>query len=336
MNMSNKSVDPSAWKGSELTDPAEWTHVLSEDEATELTTATDRCLREGRAPGEISRRDFVLPALGATIERWASEIDHGRGFLLVRGLPREFSDAQIRTAFWGIGLHLGDPISQNSYGDMLGEVYDQGVKMGDGRVRGYRTNERLMFHTDRADIVGLLCLRPARMGGLSSITSSTRVYRELQAHHPDALEPLHRGYVHASMEEGGVLTSRRVPVYSIYQGVLSCRIQRNTIENTRKLGYASYDARETEALQRFDDLVNRADFRLDMMLERGDMQFINNYTTLHARTEFEDFDEPELRRHMVRLWLNSHGARRPVDPVVFEGYGGIERTLESAARPASL
>jgi len=329
MSMANKPVDPSEWKGSELSDPAAWTYVLSEDEAAELTKATDRCLREGRGVSEISPHDFVLPTLGATIRRWAGEIDHGRGFLLARGLPREFSDAQIRTAFWGIGLYLGDPISQNSYGDMLGEVYDQGVKMGDGRVRGYRTSQRLMFHTDRADIVGLLCLRPARNGGLSSITSSTRVYRELEAHYPQLLEPLHRGYIHASMEEGGAVTQRRVPVYSIYQGVLSCRIQRNTIESTRKLGYASYEALETEALQRFDDLVNRAEFRIDMMLERGDMQFINNYTTLHARTEFEDFDDPALRRHMVRLWLNSHGVRRPVDPMVFEGYGGIESTLAS-------
>jgi hypothetical protein len=79
-----------------------------------------------------------------------------------------------------------------------------------------------------------------------------------------------------------------------------------------------------------DELVDREDLRLDMMLERGDMQFINNYTTLHARTEFEDFAEPERRRLMVRLWLRSFGLRRPRRAEHFRDYDGVEKTLERA------
>jgi len=234
----------------------------------------------------------------------------------------------VRAMFWGIGLHLGVPVSQNSYGEMLGDVYDEGVKMGTGRVRGYRTNQRLMFHTDRCDIVGLLCVRPSRSGGLSSIVSSTRVYNELVQHHPESIEPLMNGYIHVNVEEGGDLSTYRVPVYSVHENVVSCRILRNTIENARKMGYAKYDERETAALEHMDELVNRDDLRLDMMLERGDMQFINNYTTLHARTAFEDFPEPERRRHMVRLWLRSFGMRRPRRAELFEDYDGVEKTLD--------
>jgi len=136
------------------------------------------------------------------------------------------------------------------------------------------------------------------------------------------------GYVHVTVEEGGDRSTHRVPVYSVRESVVSCRILRNTIESARKLGYAKYDDLEVSALEYMDELVNREDLRLDMVLERGDMQFINNYTTLHARTAFEDFPEPERRRHMVRLWLRSFGLRRPRREELFMDYDGVEKTLD--------
>ena len=174
----------------------------------------------------------------------------------------------------------------------------------------------------------LLCQRTAKAGGLSSLVSSTRIWNEIARTHPEYLRPLEHGYIHATMEEGGAFTTYRVPVYSVKDGTVSCRILRNTIENARKMGYAKYDELETAALEYMDALTNDEDMRIDMMLERGDMQFINNYTTLHARTAFEDHAEPENKRHMVRLWLKAFGRRRVVDPEVFKDYDGVEKTLE--------
>jgi hypothetical protein len=213
---------------------------------------------------------------------------------------------------------------------MLGNVYDEGVKLG-ARVRGYRTNQLLRFHSDRCDMVGLLCVRQARAGGLSSLVSSTRVWNEIVQHHPEYTRPLMDGYFYVSVEEGGDVVPRRVPVYSIANGMVSCRILRNTIETARKMGHANYDELEEAALAHMDELVNRDDLRLDMMLEPGDMQFINNYTTLHARTEFEDHPEPGRKRWMVRLWLRSLGSRRPRDLALFKDYDGVAKTLERKA-----
>jgi hypothetical protein len=238
--------------------------------------------------------------------------------------------------FWGIGTHLGMPLSQNSYGEMLGDVYDEGVKMGSGRVRGYRTNQQLLFHTDRCDIIGLLCMQQAQSGGLSSIVSSTAIYNEIARNHPEYLAPLYNGYLHANMEEGGAFTTYRVPVYDVVDGVVNCRILRNTIENARKMGYAKYSQLETDALAYMDTLANREDMRLDMMLARGDMQFINNYTTLHARTEFVDFPQPEKRRHMARLWLKTFDTPRRVSTEKFTDYHGVEKTLEREAGIAAV
>ena len=326
--------DASAWSGADFTRDDSWIHTLSVDQVEALASSARNCLKRGLQITEIARADFPLPTLAPEICAWADEINHGRGFLLVRGLPQQrFDDDEVRAMFWGIGLYLGNPVSQNSYGDMLGDVYDQGVKMGAGRVRGYRTNQRLMFHTDRCDLVGLLCVRPARTGGLSSIVSSTRIYNEILQHHPEYLPPLTNGYIHVNVEEGGDLSTYRVPVYSVHEDVVSCRILRNTIESARKMGHATYEKLENDALAYMDELVNREDLRLDMMLERGDMQFINNYTTLHARTAFEDFPEPERRRHMVRLWLRSSGHRRPRRAEHFKDYDGVEKTL--ARHPAA-
>jgi hypothetical protein len=320
--------DKSAWMGREFRNDNSWIATLTASQVAELSEAAGKCIARGLAVTAVKRDDFKLKSMAPLIEGWAEEINNGRGFVLVKGLPAaELGDAQVRTIFWGIGLYMGSPISQNSYGEMLGEVYDEGVKMGTGRVRGYRTNQRLMFHTDRTDIVGLMCQRTAKSGGLSSIVSSTRIYNEIAANHPDYLAPLENGYIHANMEEGGAFTTYRMPVYSVKDATVSCRILRNTIENARKMGHAKYSELETAALEYMDSLTNDEDMRLDMELEQGDLQFINNYTTLHARTAFEDFPEPEKKRHMVRLWLKAFGKRRVVDKEIFKDYDGVEKTL---------
>ncbi|HTD90377.1 MAG TPA: TauD/TfdA family dioxygenase [Burkholderiales bacterium] len=320
--------EANAWKSSDFAKDSRWSVTLGTSQIAELESAANACIARGLREIDITPRDFVLPTFAREIEAWANEINRGRGFLLVRGLRQDYSNAQIRAMFWGIGLYLGSPISQNSYGDMLGEVFDEGVKMGSGKVRGYRTNQQLMFHTDRCDIVGLLCQRPSKTGGLSSIVSSTRIYNEIAQTHPEYLGPLFNGYICINVEEGGDLSTYRMPVFSECNGVISARILRNTVETARRMGHAQYNELETAALDCLDTLANREDMRLDMMLKRGDMQFINNYTTLHARTEFEDFADPLLKRHMVRLWLVAHGQRRMVDQHIFRDYSGVAKTLQ--------
>jgi hypothetical protein len=324
-------TEANAWKGGDFAGDQRWSIALNARQLAELTSAANACVARGLREIDITPQDFPLPTFAKEIEAWAHEIHRGRGFLLVRGLCESganYSDAQIRAMFWGIGLYLGSPISQNSYGDMLGEVFDEGVKMGSGKVRGYRTNQHLMFHTDRCDIVGLLCQRQSKSGGLSSIVSSTRIYNEIAQTHPEYLGPLFNGYICINVEEGGDLSTYRMPVFSETRGVVSARILRNTVETARRMGHAKYNELETAALACLDTLANRDDMRLDMMLKRGDMQFINNYTTLHARTEFEDFPDPALKRHMVRLWLVAHGERRTVDAEIFRDFSGVTKTLE--------
>ncbi len=317
----------SAWRGSELQDRDNWIIHLTHQDIEELDAALQTASATGKAATALTREDFPLKHLPLTVAGWVKEVNQGRGFVLVRGLPvQRYSDAEVRTIFWGLGLHLGSALSQNSYGELLGDVYDAGAKMGTGKVRGYQTNSFLKFHTDRCDIVGLLCLQKAMQGGISSITSSLAIHNEILAAHPEYLQPLYDGLLYANLEEGGDYSTWRVPVYSFTDGVLSCRLSRNTIESARTMGLAKYTDLEVAALEYLDTLAARQDLRLDMNLQRGDMQFINNYTTLHSRTEYQDHPDKAMRRHMVRLWIKTM-PRRSVATHYDKEYNGVPRTL---------
>ena len=54
----------------------------------------------------------------------------------------------------------------------------------------------------------------------------------------------------------------------------------------------------------------------------GDVQFVHNHTVLHARAAFEDHDEPERRRHLLRLWLSARQGR-PLPGFLAERWGTI-------------
>jgi hypothetical protein len=307
----------SAWRGADLAGTEGWSHRLAAAEVEELAAALRGVRSRGLATTAITRADFPLPVLATRLRVLVEQARTGLGLFLLTGLPPDRFDEDDREAvFWGIGTHLGRPVSQNSHGELLGRVMDQGRTYGSANTRGYQTRARLDFHTDRCDLVGLLCQRRAKEGGLSSVVSTTAVHNEILRTRPDLLPILFRGFHYSEREaadsaEG--VSARPIPVFSRQGDVLSCRFIRNPIETGAKRRGMPLTGPEAEALELMSALCAREDMRLDMMLEPGDMQFCNNYTTAHARTEFEDWPEPERRRLMLRLWL-SFDERRPLAP----------------------
>jgi hypothetical protein len=325
-------TDASAWTGEEMRRRSDWTVSLAEDEVEELREALAAVKARGLGIGRFGRAEFPLPRLAPRLAGWLSEVRDGRRFILLRGFPIDrFAAEDIRLMYWGMCTHLGTPISQNSYGDLLGDVYDEGVKMGAGRVRPYRTNAHLVFHTDRCDVVGLLCFNKAKSGGISSLASSMAVYNAILASHPEYLAALYRGLPYINVEEAGDLSHWRVPVFSAVDGVVSCRYSRNTMEIARRAG-AEITPLEEAAVACMDRLAADPAFRLDMDLARGDIQLVNSFTTLHARTEYVDHDDPALKRRMLRIWLKLD-RRRKLGPS-FAEYDGVPKKLERATVPA--
>ena len=315
-------TDESAWRGEEMARSDAWIVRLSGEALDELDSALRLVQSRGIDVTRVTALDFTLPVFGSTLEKISADLHRGRGFVLLRGLPiSKYSDDEATAIFWGIGAHLGAPVSQNAYGDLLGHVRDQGYS--DYRtlenVRGYQTRAKLAFHTDSVDIVALLCLREAKSGGESSIVSSTTIHNEILAHHREYLGLLYRTFLWdlRGEEAPGESPVYSGPLYSYYDGFLSCRpaLLDYIISGQHKAGIPLSRA-DLYALQLLESLAARDDLRLDMEFQPGDMQFLHNSVILHSRTDYVDYEEPELKRHLLRLWLNAR-EKRPLAPDAF-------------------
>ena len=169
----------------------EWIQQLSPTDITELEKAPEPLLKSEQNIGNLKSADFSLPTLGPKLAAMRKELIAGRGFSLLRGLPvTKYNEREAGTIFYGLGCHLGSPRSQNAAGHMLGHVRDLGMKSSDPNTRIYQTNERQTFHTDSADVVGLLCLKTAKTGGVSLLVSASTIYNEMRKHRSDLLELL--------------------------------------------------------------------------------------------------------------------------------------------------
>jgi hypothetical protein len=192
-------------------------------------------------------------------------------------------------------------------------------------VRIYQTHERQTFHTDSADVVGLLCLQTAKSGGLSALVSSLTLYNELRERRPDLARRLFAPF--ATDRRGEVPPGTKpyftIPIFNWYADALSAIYQRQYIDSAQRFADAPMlTPKDIEALDLLDALTDDPALHLTMTLERGDLQFVHNHTVLHDRTAFEDYPEPERRRYLLRLWLAPEGAR-PLPPVFAQRYGSV-------------
>jgi hypothetical protein len=324
-----------AWYGPDLARrPEEWTHVLSAQEAAEVLAAIAAVEARGTDVVDITAADFPLPRLGAMLRRLREALLHGRGFGLLRGFPSDRLSARQRAiGFFGIGAHLGRAVSQNAKGHALGHVADLGFDYSQPTARGYQTNVRLPYHTDGADLVGLLCVRTARSGGLSSLVSSVTLYNEMLARRPDLVRVLmgpnyrdRRGEIPPGKGPWYVL-----PVFNAHEGRMITSYVRSAIRKAQRFDEVPRVSAElTEAMDLLDALAESPQLHLDMELRVGDIQFVCNHFILHSRTQFEDHPQPEQRRHLLRLWLSSDDG--PALPRVFDDYTG----LDARGRPMGL
>lgn len=326
---------PDAWKGSEIQNDASWLYQLDAAEIAEIDGALQHARRIGaRLP--FPAGSFPLPRLAATLDGILEELENGRGFKLIRGIPRQrYTDEECELIYWGLGAHLGNPVSQNARGHRLGHVRDEGRELADPNARAYQTSQRMDFHTDLLpiDVLGLFCMRTAKTGGASKLISALTIHNMLRAERPDLLEALY-GMFHLDWrgeEPEGEQPWFTIPMFSNHDGKVTARICSIVYyESAARFG-AQYrpTAVQHEALEAVQEIANRPELMLTMDFQEGDIQFINNHTMMHAREAYEDYAEPERRRHLLRMWIAVPDARRrPLADALAERYrwvreGGI-------------
>ena len=328
MSLPRKLSGPAAWTGSDMQSrPQDWLTELSASDIADLEQAARHYLSLGRDIGEISKAGFPLRSFGQHLEALKHKLLHGIGFEVLRGLPVEtYSQEMAAAIFCGVGAHLGSARSQNAAGHILGHVRNMGADPNDPNVRIYQTNARQSFHTDSADVVGLLCLREAMEGGDSLLVSAETIYNRMRDERPDLLQWLFDPIATDRRGEipDGMKAFMTIPPLSWHDGKLTVFYQRQYIDSAQRFPEAMRLTPEhMEALDMFDALANDPHLHLTMRLKPGDMQFVYNHSQLHDRTGFIDWPEPERRRHLLRLWLSIEGDRELPD-CFRQRYGSIE------------
>jgi hypothetical protein len=297
---------PAAWRGADLAAGAEWIYELSSSERVEVERLVARLRRSGKAREQITREDAALDVLVPGLQAWRAALGGGRGFVLIRGMPVDrLSEDDAALAYWVLGLHLGSPVPQNFLGETLVSIRDTGADPDDPSTRLYKTRAEQDFHTDGADIIGLLCLRTSKRGGESRIVSSVTVFNELLKRRPELAPVLFRDFYWHYFEpqmnapvhfvrpicvgRGGALNTFFIPWY---------------IRRAQDLpDVPSLTAEQRATVETLESIANDPALYLDMEFRPGDIQLLKNSVILHKRTAYEDWEAPERKRHLLRLWL---------------------------------
>jgi hypothetical protein len=245
--------------------------------------------------------------------------------------------------YWGITSYFGIPVSQNARGHLLGHVRDEGREISDPYARAYQTNQRMDFHTDMLpiDVLGLFCLRKAKSGGASKLTSALTIHNVLREERPDLLDALY-GMFHLDWrgeEPAGENPWFSIPMLSECRGRITARICSLVYyESAARFGEQyRLTPLQLEALVAVQEIANRPELMLTMDFQEGDIQLINNHTMMHAREAYEDYPEPERQRHLLRMWVAvSDAKRRPLADALTDRYrwvqrGGIPAKTQGAA-----
>ena len=309
---------PGAWLGSRIDYRAEGMHEFSAADVAEI----DAALAHLRTLGTVDFADlnaamFPLPGLGGVLAGLRDALHDGRGFLLLRGLPRErYSQDDMAWIYAGLGVHIGRLLPQSYLGELLGHVIDvSDIEQG---ARGYHRGGAQRFHTDTCDVVSLMCVQAAKSGGLSRIVSTAAIHNRLLETRPDLLATLYGEWVFRRMDRDAELGNgtlvKRVVIFSRESGDFTCNISGDYPHRAVAAGDAVMTPMQAEALAEVQRIASSPEFYLDMSIGEGDIQFLNNRMLLHGRTGFEDWPEIARRRHLMRLWLEVPGwARLPTN-----------------------
>ncbi|HZR81378.1 MAG TPA: TauD/TfdA family dioxygenase [Candidatus Binatia bacterium] len=298
------------WRRADVADADAWTEHLTGAELRDL----DQALRHARARSsdllDIGKEDFALPVLGPRLRRIESELIDGRGFVLIRGIPRaQYDNDEMCLLYWGVGMHLGKPWPQNKKGHVLGDVTDQGKRGDEPDSRGNEIGGiAFPYHSDGSDLVGLMCLQTAKEGGTSTVCNAVAIHNDLVRSRPELAAALYepQPYDFRGEEPTGGKGWYAVPVFTEWDRRLFVRYIRPYILASQRHADAPRIAPLAEkAMQAVDAMTQDPDYNVFMDFEPGDMQFVNNYHVLHARTAYVDDRASGRVRHLKRLWLET-------------------------------
>jgi alpha-ketoglutarate-dependent taurine dioxygenase len=255
------------------------------------------------------RVDFE--SLTDSIDAVRHELRHGRGFVVVAGVPAE--------KYTAVCAMFGDIVPQTVAGNTVYSVRDEGLSIdrdyGRPGVRTSKTSAAFPFHTDSPsrlagytpDYIALYVMQTAKAGGESLVVNGYQVQEIIRKERPDVLQRLQRPFW---VDRRAELPSGEEPVLPVpilshggNGSALQVRYLRLYITKGQELKGEPLTSQDIAALDFFDSVMNRPDLVVKVPLQTRDIQIVNNRFLLHSRTAYEDYPEPERKRHYVRIWI---------------------------------
>ena len=301
---------PQVWRGDELLARSSWLHHLPSVILDDLEEAVHEAAARNVTQYDFKFEAVEIPGLRQALAPVVDELASGTGVALIRGMETErYTVEELKLAYLVIGNHMGLVGPQEGRDRSIGEVRD--VNPTD-RSHYYHGGGPLPMHMDPIDVAGLLCIRKAKRGGESRIVSAMTVHNEILRTRPDLLKILYRGYRQRRRDHRRVagepeLTDYYCPIFADVGGDIVCNYLPRPILLTVEQGLVEFTPEEAEALELLDETAARDDLCLSMDFEPGDIQILNNRHILHGRDDYEDFEEMERRRLLLRLWLTIPG-----------------------------
>lgn len=292
--------------------------VKIDAEALQELRSAVAVLRDNPLPVAMLEPDsFRLDACRRMMARVKETLDKGVGFVIIDKLPMdEFSKEEAKAVYWVLSQLVSRPVAQSWDGKMIYDVTDLGKPPGNG-VRPDVTNAEQNFHTDNSynvcapDYVALLCLRPAKEGGISSIVSFHAVYNEMLARHPRLVDRLFAPYLFDRNKEHAPDAPPVIshPLMQVINGRLTSRLSHRHVVNGYRMAGVPLDPLGEEALETLEATMNQPRLIREFFFEPGQIQIVDNRRLGHRRTGYTDFQDEDRKRHLVRLWLRTEGRR---------------------------
>jgi alpha-ketoglutarate-dependent taurine dioxygenase len=300
--------------------PGDWTVRLPSAALDELRAVLAEIRRAPVPTFLLDPADFALDACRATMAEVRRVTHEGPMFAVLDRLPMsEMNRDEAIQLYWLMSSLLARPVAQKLNGQMFYDVLDTGAKLKPGSgIRPTVTNVDLRFHNDNSynetppDYVCLLCLHPARQGGVSQVMSVATVHQALEERFPELMDRLYRPfwYDRHAEHQPDEPTTFAAPIFERgADGMVKARLALSEIFAGYELRGERLDNETAAALAAVQAVFDRPDLRVELDFAPGQIQYVNNRATGHARTEFVDHPEAERKRHLVRLWLRDSGRR---------------------------
>jgi hypothetical protein len=315
-NESKLTPTPGGWTGSDLArEPESWRLGVPDSVCEELLRVARDLVRDNVVMDPFQRKPAVSEHTQSLIAELHRRLAGEPGFVVLTGFPVPEEPGLIEAVYSAFGLLVGDPIRANAYDELLiRSLENLGRDANIKREQGDRRSIELPFHSDRAaDLIGLLCVRPAHRGGLSRWVSSKKVHNILLEEHADLLAVLYQT-VPFSMHplrapaEDEVRQWCEIPIFSRVDGGFAAHYERSFVESAQAFDDAPrLTPRQTAAINALNEVLRRPELALEAKMCTGDLQLVNNLHVLHSRTAFHDA-HGKKGRLMLKLQLAFAGS----------------------------